>query len=138
MSGEMYKDISILEHIVKYCNMVEHSVERFGADYNTFMNDEDYKNSVSMCILQVGELVNHLSSDFKNSHKDIPWSAIVGMRNHFAHGYLEMDISEIWNTVNNDMPEIKQYCDDVLNQVFGNDDETLNEEEPELDEDWEL
>ena len=80
MSGEMYKDISILEHIVKYCNMVEHSVERFGADYNTFMNDEDYKNSVSMCILQVGELVNHLSSDFKNSHKDIPWSAIVGLR----------------------------------------------------------
>lgn len=51
MSGEMYKDISILEHIVKYCNMVEHSVERFGADYNIFMNDEDYKNSVSMCIL---------------------------------------------------------------------------------------
>ena len=49
-----------------------------------------------------------------------------------------MDISEIWNTVNNDMPEIKQYCDDVLNQVFGNDDETLNEEKPELDEDWEL
>ena len=44
----MYKDISILEHIVKYCNMVEHSVERFCADYNTFMNDEDYKNSVSM------------------------------------------------------------------------------------------
>lgn len=48
---------------------------------------------------QIGELVNHLSSEYLNeTQNEINWSDIRGMRNRFAHGYFEMDKKVIFNT----------------------------------------
>ena len=79
-------DAQILQHIVNYCNEVEVTIISFGADDKKFLKNFIYRNAVSMPILQIGELVNHLSADFKSLHPEISWRAIVGKRNHFAHG----------------------------------------------------
>ena len=35
------RNISILEHIVSYCQQIEQTIERFGDDKVTFQNDPD-------------------------------------------------------------------------------------------------
>lgn len=118
MSGELYRDIAVLEHMVKYCESIEKSVERFGDEFEIFEKDNDFKNSVSMSILQIGELVSHFTDEFRNQNKEIPWNKIIGMRNHFAHGYAEMDEHEIWKTVKNDIEPLKNFCNDKLKFVY--------------------
>ena len=51
------RNISILEHIVSYCQQIEQTIERFGDDRVTFQNDPIYRNAAALCIFQIGELV---------------------------------------------------------------------------------
>ena len=37
---------------------------------------------------------------------DIPWRDIVGMRNHIAHGYFELDADIVFEAVKNDIPDL--------------------------------
>ena len=49
------------------------AVNRFGKSYDTFSNDPVYRNAVSLCILQIGELVGNLSEAFRAEHPSIPY-----------------------------------------------------------------
>lgn len=106
-----------LLHIRSYCQDVADFIERFGNDFEIFCRDRAYSSAVSMCVLQIGELANGLSSEFREETKaDMPWSMIRGMRNWLAHAYAEMDESIIWETATNDIPILLQFCEKTLQQ----------------------
>lgn len=66
----MKKNIDILEHIRIYCGDIEAAVERFGKEKSVFDADRDYRNSVCMSLLQIGELTGHLTEDFREETKE--------------------------------------------------------------------
>jgi uncharacterized protein with HEPN domain len=102
-------------HICDYCKRIENKVLRYGRDYDAFVTDGDYMDSVSMKIMQIGELVGGLSDEFKESTKSrMQWGAIRGMRNLFAHAYAGMDKEVIWDVATQDIPSLLQFCTDIL------------------------
>ena len=104
-----------LLHIRQYCRDIAGFLRRFGEDYAVFIQDRAYFNAVSMCILQIGELANGLSDEFREETKEqIPWGMIRGMRNWLAHAYSEMDEAIIWETAVNDIPGLLRFCETVL------------------------
>ncbi len=110
-------DIQRLMHIKTHCDDIAGFIERFGNDYNVFITDRAYFNAVAMCILQIGELANGLSEEFRNETKDMmPWGMIRGMRNWLAHAYAETDESIIWETALNDIPSLSAFCEKIINQ----------------------
>ncbi len=101
----------MLEQIIRYCGKIETTIRRFGADFESFACDSDYVDSVSMNILQIGELAGSLSADYVESTKSsVDWRAIKGMRNIFAHDYGSMDMERTWYTATTDVPELKAFC----------------------------
>ena len=104
-------DLELIKRILMHCERIISLVDRFGNDYETFLSDIAYRDSVSMNLLQIGEIAGKLSEDYrlKTSGK-IPWKAIRGMRNLFAHDYGNMDESLIWQTVGNDIPMLMDFC----------------------------
>lgn len=111
------RNINILEHMISYCNDVENTLNRIGYSYETFLADRDFKNSISMSIMQIGELSTHLSDEFRSTtSKDIPWGLIKGMRNHYAHGYAFMDNREIFETAVDDIPYLKAQCEKLIQE----------------------
>ena len=70
-----------------------------------------------MPILQIGELAKHLSNDFINAHSNIPWRAIKGMRDFFAHQYHSMDKEIIWNVAIEKIPDLKTQCQKFLSDM---------------------
>jgi uncharacterized protein with HEPN domain len=38
------------------------------------------------------------------AHPEIPWPEIIGMRHRLVHGYFEVDLQKVWDTVRNDLP----------------------------------
>ena len=67
-------DIDILRHILKYCDNIEALIARFGSDIEVFKADLAFRDSVSMNILQIGELTGHLSDAYRSQTKDkMPW-----------------------------------------------------------------
>lgn len=107
-------NISILEHIVFYCQQIEQTVERFGNDSTTFQNDSIYRNAAALCILQIGELVGKLTDDFREQHPGVPWRQIKAMRNIVAHSYGTVDPETTWEIITDDIPILKKYCETII------------------------
>lgn len=107
------KDIQILKHVIRYCEKIESTVRRFGEDFDTFLNDPDYRDSVGMNLLQIGELAGKLSAEYVASSGQ-NWRAIKNMRNMFAHDYGSMDVERIWDTAIADIPILKAACQKEL------------------------
>ncbi len=63
-------------------------------------------------ITAIGEGVNRVNRilpDFLAiNFPEIPWMAIVGMRNHIAHGYFELDADLVFEAIKEEMPDLKE------------------------------
>ncbi len=62
----------------------------------------------------IGEAVKRLSSDFRNTHREIPWSLIAGMRDKLIHGYDIVDLDAVWKTVNDDVPKLLYFSEKLI------------------------
>lgn len=54
------------------------------------------------------EATNLLKDDetFTNSHPEIPWRSMKGMRNRIAHGYFEINLDTVWETIQTALPDL--------------------------------
>lgn len=115
------RNISILEHIVNYCDQIEETILRFGNSYDVFSNDAIYRNAAAMCVLQIGELAGKLTDDFRAAHPGAPRRQIKGMRNIVAHSYGTVDPETTWEILTEDIPALKRYCAAIREEANGKD-----------------
>lgn len=102
---------ALLQHIVDYCTQIEEAHRQFGNSYELFCNNSVYRNATAMCVLQIGELTNRLSEDFRDAtSKNIPWKQIRGLRNIVAHEYGNIDEESLWETLAEDIPYLCEFC----------------------------
>ncbi|WP_353143120.1 HepT-like ribonuclease domain-containing protein [Paracoccus sp. (in: a-proteobacteria)] len=60
------------------------------------------QRAVVMCLKIVGEAASRIVADhldFTQANASIPWRSIRGMRNRIAHGYFDIDLHVVWQTV---------------------------------------
>ena len=108
------RDRILLMKIIQYADETQETINRFNLSREAFVSDFVVKNAISMCILQIGELVGNLSEDFKSENGNIPWREIKAMRNIAAHNYGEIDTDILWETAIYDIPELKEFCYEKL------------------------
>lgn len=108
------KDRAIIEHILRYCREIDTAHGDFGHSREWFDRSTTYQNAISMCILQIGELVNRLSEDFKAAHGEIPWRKIRGMRNYVAHEYGTIDFDVVWFVSNDSVRQLRTFCEEYI------------------------
>ena len=71
-----------------------------------FKQDRTIQLAVIKAIEIVGEAASRVRADTRSQHPDIPWSDIVGMRNRLVHGYFDVNLLRVWETVDQDIPEL--------------------------------
>ena len=54
----------------------------------------------------VGEAASRVSAMGKKAYPEIPWTEIVGMRNRLVHGYFNINLQRVWETVVEDIPRL--------------------------------
>ena len=115
------RNISILNHIVGYCEQIEETIYRFGNDYDVFSTDAIYRNAAALCVLQIGELAGKLTDEFRTAHPGAPWRQIRGMRNIVAHSYGTVDPEVTWEILTEDIPKLKAYCHQIIAEAESDD-----------------
>ena len=110
------KDRQILEHIIEYCREVQLGLMEFHSDKTLCMQNAVFRNACAMPIMQIGELSKKLSDDIQDSHREIPWRAIKGMRDIFAHDYHSMNKDMIWGTSTNNIPALSVELEKILKE----------------------
>lgn len=107
------KDKGILLQIIKRCNRVTSKISNITE--TEFSRNDDVKEVVCFNLFQIGELANSLSLEFMKEYNKIPWKQIIGMRNKIVHGYDTINLEIVWNTAIESIPELKSYCEEILN-----------------------
>ncbi len=79
-----------------------------------FRNNRMLVLSIVKDIEIIGEAASKISPSTKVRFNDIPWKDIVGMRNRLIHGYFDVDIRVIKQTVDNDIPQLLAQLKDIL------------------------
>ena len=108
------EDRSILERIVKYCNDIKALLAEYENDFELYKNKISFQYSCNMCIIQIGELVGRLSDEFIGKHNEVPWYAIKAMRNLHAHDYERVDLEIVWNTLTEEIPDLKEQIENMI------------------------
>jgi uncharacterized protein with HEPN domain len=62
----------------------------------------------------VGEACRGLSEELRSRHPEVPWSAIIGMRNILVHDYFGLNLDEVWAAVERDVPQLRQQMLTIL------------------------
>jgi uncharacterized protein with HEPN domain len=84
------------------------------------VNGENIENNrlVSHAIVRlievVGEAAAQLSKEYKNSHQELPWEQMIGMRNRIVHAYFDIDYSLVESTVKSDFPALIEQLTNLI------------------------
>jgi len=104
------RDRLIVSKMLGYCREIEETHLFFHEDKELFMDRQRgfvYRNSITMPIMQIGELAKHLSEGFRSESDSIPWKSVMGIRDVFAHHYGSVDFELVWNTAHKSIKELE-------------------------------
>ena len=82
-------------------------VEDMGKD--VFLQDKRTQQAVIMSLVIIGEAATKVMDShaaFALAHPDVPWRSMRGMRNRIAHGYFDVNLDLVWDTVQTALPAL--------------------------------
>jgi uncharacterized protein with HEPN domain len=62
----------------------------------------------------IGEAASKISEARKVKNDNIPWKDIIGMRNRLSHGYFDVNLDIVWQTVKTDLPELIKALKEII------------------------
>jgi len=96
-----------LDHMIEAGKLACAYVEGIGKD--EFLADKRTQQAVILNIVIIGEAATSLLREhesFSARHPQVPWRNMKGMRNRIAHGYFDINLDVVWETVQSALPEL--------------------------------
>jgi uncharacterized protein with HEPN domain len=56
----------------------------------------------------VGEAAGRVTAETRGNMPELPWAAIVGMRNRLVHAYFDINRDILWTTVTDAVPDLAE------------------------------
>ncbi|MBN1593672.1 MAG: DUF86 domain-containing protein [Candidatus Coatesbacteria bacterium] len=107
----MISDFDRLRHILEAIERIEQYAIR---GEEAFRENELIQNWMLRHLQIIGEAARALSTSFRDSHPEISWSGIIGMRHILVHDYFGIDLDIVWQAVNDRLPDLKRKISAIL------------------------
>ena len=105
--SDPFRLLDYLDHIQQAATDAYCFVE--GVTKDDFLSDKRTQQAVVMSLIIIGEAVTKVMdgyAEFVQAHPQVPWRSMRGMRNRIAHGYFDIDLDVVWNTVKVALPAL--------------------------------
>ncbi len=78
--------------------------------------DEDVtlRLALTRAVEVIGEAASKVSDECQQATPQLPWSAIIGMRNRLIHAYFDINLDIMWRTVVHDVPTLIAELEKIL------------------------
>lgn len=109
MTRHQLRDVDYLDHMLEAIKLARNYTE--GLAKGDFLADKKTQQAVILNILVIGEAATKLADrhpEFVARHTDVPWRHMRGMRNRMAHGYFEINLDIVWDTIQQSLPDIER------------------------------
>lgn len=106
------------DDIVRLQHMLEHAREAVamteGKERADLRRERMLELSLIRLIEVVGEAAARVSPEGQTKYSPIPWPQVIGMRNRLIHGYNQVDLDILWDTIEVDLPPLITELENVL------------------------
>ena len=106
----MNDDVRLNTHVAQMLESIELAMSYVeGLSQDEFIADRKTQQAAVLNLIVIGEIATKIERDFPEfatTHSHIPWKSMRGMRNRIAHGYFEIDLSTVWDTLKTALPEL--------------------------------
>lgn len=93
---------------IRLKHMLDHTQEALsmirGKQRQDLRHDRMLELALVRLIEIVGEAASRISFEGQTKYSSIPWPQIIGMRNRLIHGYDQVDLDVLWDTIEFDLP----------------------------------
>jgi uncharacterized protein with HEPN domain len=122
----MYDKTLILETLEQLENVLENLLEGTAnvLDVSGLPKSADGMlrlNDICMCFIVIGEefkrIDKYTNKKFLTNYPSISWQNVMEMRDKIAHGYFEIDIDVIFDTLKNDIPPLLKVVKQMKNDL---------------------
>jgi len=96
------RDLVYVGHMLDMARKAVSKTQRISRQ--TYDADENLRLALIHLIQTIGEAARQVSREFCNSHSEIRWADIIGMRHKVVHDYLGVDEDIVWHVVTEDLP----------------------------------
>lgn len=96
-----------LEHMQQAAAQAIAFVE--GMNRAAFLNDRRTQQAVILNLVILGEAAGNVLAGhpaFAEHHAKVPWRSIRATRNRLAHGYFDINLDVVWETVQTALPQL--------------------------------
>jgi len=105
------RDSLYLTHIAECIRRIE-DYTRCGKE--EFVNSSLVQDAVIRNFEIIGEAVKNISDDTLERQPHIPWRQIASFWDVLIHGYMGVDLNEVWNVIERDLPALKEAVNTLL------------------------
>jgi uncharacterized protein with HEPN domain len=96
------RNTALLQDMLTACREILEFARGVGLEH--FVANPQLCRAVERCLEIVGEAAGRLSPELVQSHPEIPWQEIRGLRNILAHEYAQIDYEILHRTIQEDVP----------------------------------
>ena len=104
--------------LIRLCHMWEAAREAIGyaagRSRQDLASDRPLQHSLVRLLEIIGEAAGTISEHFRAEHPEIPWRAMVGMRNRLVHAYFDVNLDVVWRTVTEELPRLIAQIEPIL------------------------
>jgi uncharacterized protein with HEPN domain len=65
----------------------------------------------------IGEAANSVAPEVQLAHPAVPWRKLAGLRNRLIHGYYDVNLDIVWDTIRGDLPGLIRSLEQALEQL---------------------
>ena len=106
-----------VRHILDAVARIRQYTEGMGLE--TFHIDSRTVDAVVYNLAIIGEAVRHIPDEVQSTHPGIPWKAMRAMRNVVVHEYERVNVSIVWETLQQDLPPLVPLLEELLRECEG-------------------
>lgn len=105
-------DVYYVKKMLKDIKFIMEKTE--GITLDALEANEVLCDSVLFRLIQISENSVKLTQAFKDSHREIPWRAIKGMRNKIVHEYGDVEYDIVYQTITEDITDICKRLEETI------------------------
>ena len=110
-------DTLFLEHMAAALDRIKELVDRI--DRQEFDTDWVVQDALIRELEIVGEAAGRISTELVQSHPEIPWREITGIRHKLIHDYFTVDLGVVWSTATEDAPSVRPLIPNAIKVLRG-------------------
>ena len=103
---------------VRLQHMLDHAREAVGMIEGKKRADLHEERMLELSLVRlievIGEAAARVTSKGRERYGSMPWSQIVGMRNRLVHGYDQVDLDVLWDTIEYDLPPLIAELENIV------------------------